>query len=151
MASASDQLASSINLAKFAQATDLKKRLWFTLGALIVFRMLSYVPLPGVDPTQLNLLAQQTQRVLELLLPRQDLRMILLTGAGQFAMLECNASLALSISIALSAISLRSAAIVFLCSAVTCSLVCANTRAVRTAQQHNALHLPLRLHDHAAS
>ncbi len=61
MASASDQLASSINLAKFAQATDLKKRLWFTLGALIVFRMLSYVPLPGVDPTQLNLLAQQTQ------------------------------------------------------------------------------------------
>jgi preprotein translocase subunit SecY len=41
MASASDQLASSINLAKFAQATDLKKRLWFTLGALIVFRMLS--------------------------------------------------------------------------------------------------------------
>lgn len=61
MASASDQLASSINLAKFAKATDLKKRLWFTLGALIVFRMLSYVPLPGVDPTQLNLLAQQTQ------------------------------------------------------------------------------------------
>jgi preprotein translocase subunit SecY len=60
MASASDQLASSINLAKFAKATDLKKRLWFTLGALIVFRMLSYVPLPGVDPTQLNLLAQQT-------------------------------------------------------------------------------------------
>ncbi len=61
MASASDQLASSINLAKFAKATDLKKRLWFTLGALIIFRMLSYVPLPGVDPTQLNLLAQQTQ------------------------------------------------------------------------------------------
>ena len=60
MASASDQLASSLNLAKFAKATDLKKRLWFTLGALIVFRMLSYVPLPGVDPTQLNLLAQQT-------------------------------------------------------------------------------------------
>ncbi len=61
MASAADQLASSINLAKFGQATDLKKRLWFTIGALIVFRMLSYVPLPGVDPTQLNLLAQQTQ------------------------------------------------------------------------------------------
>src|SRR6201991_3456752 len=60
MASAADQLASGLNLAKFSQATDLKKRLWFTLGALIVFRMLSYVPLPGVDPTQLNLLAQQT-------------------------------------------------------------------------------------------
>jgi preprotein translocase subunit SecY len=61
MASAADQLASSINLAKFSKATDLKKRLWFTLGALIVFRMLSYVPLPGIDPTQLGLLAQQTQ------------------------------------------------------------------------------------------
>jgi preprotein translocase subunit SecY len=60
MASAADQLASSISLAKFSKATELKKRLWFTLGALIVFRMLSYVPLPGVDPTQLNLLAQQT-------------------------------------------------------------------------------------------
>lgn len=60
MASAADQLASSINLSKFSKATELKKRLWFTLGALIVFRMLSYVPLPGIDPTQLNLLAQQT-------------------------------------------------------------------------------------------
>ncbi|TGX50215.1 preprotein translocase subunit SecY [Sphingomonas gei] len=60
MASAADQLASSLNLSKFGKATELKKRLWFTLGALIVFRLLSYVPLPGVDPTQLNLLAQQT-------------------------------------------------------------------------------------------
>ncbi len=61
MASAADSLASSISLAKFGQATELKKRLWFTLGALIVFRLLSYVPLPGVDPSQLNLLAAQTQ------------------------------------------------------------------------------------------
>jgi len=61
MASAADSLASSISLSKFAQATDLKKRLWFTLGALIVFRLLSYVPLPGVDATQLNLLSQQAQ------------------------------------------------------------------------------------------
>ncbi len=61
MASAADSLASSISLAKFSQATELKKRLWFTLGALIVFRLLSYVPLPGIDPTQLQLLANQTQ------------------------------------------------------------------------------------------
>ncbi|APR54033.1 preprotein translocase subunit SecY [Sphingomonas koreensis] len=61
MASAADQLASGLNLSKFGQATELKKRLWFTLGALIIFRMLSYVPLPGVDPTQLGLLAQRTQ------------------------------------------------------------------------------------------
>jgi len=61
MASAADQMASSLNLAKFAKATDLKKRLWFTIGALIVFRLLSYVPLPGIDPTALGLLSQQTQ------------------------------------------------------------------------------------------
>ncbi|MFC4290913.1 preprotein translocase subunit SecY [Sphingorhabdus arenilitoris] len=50
MASNADKLASNLNFSKFGQATDLKKRLWFTLGALIVFRMLSFVPLPGVDP-----------------------------------------------------------------------------------------------------
>ena len=59
MASAADQMAQSISLAKFSQATDLKKRLWVTIGALIVFRLLSYVPLPGIDPTQLNLLAER--------------------------------------------------------------------------------------------
>ena len=61
MASAADSLASGLNLAKFSQATDLKKRLWFTLGALIVFRLLSHVPLPGIDPTALGILSQQTQ------------------------------------------------------------------------------------------
>ena len=48
MASAAEQMAANISLANFAKATDLKKRLWCTLGALIVFRLLSYVPLPGV-------------------------------------------------------------------------------------------------------
>ena len=60
MASAADQMAQSISLGKFAQATDLKKRLWFTIGALIVFRLLSYVPLPGIDPTALGLLSERT-------------------------------------------------------------------------------------------
>ena len=60
MASAADQMAQSISLANFTKATDLKKRLWFTVGALIIFRMLSYVPLPGIDPTALGILSQQT-------------------------------------------------------------------------------------------
>ncbi len=60
MASRADQLASNLSLAKFGQATDLKKRLWFTFGALIVFRFLSFVPLPGVDPTALSQLYSQT-------------------------------------------------------------------------------------------
>src|SRR5688572_33447156 len=50
MASAAEQLAANLSFANFAKATDLKKRLWFTLGALIVFRLLSFVPLPGIDP-----------------------------------------------------------------------------------------------------
>src|SRR3546814_1406133 len=61
MASRADQMASSISFAKFSQATDLKKRLWFTLGALIVFRFLSFVPLPGIDPTVLSQLYVQTK------------------------------------------------------------------------------------------
>ena len=61
MASRADQLASNLSFAKFSQATDLKKRLWFTLGALIVFRFLSFVPLPGIDPTVLSQLYAQTQ------------------------------------------------------------------------------------------
>ncbi len=53
MASRADQFAANINFSKFGQATDLKNRIWFTIGALIVFRMLSFVPLPGVDPVAL--------------------------------------------------------------------------------------------------
>ncbi len=61
MASAADNLATNINLSKFGQATDLKKRLWFTIGALIVFRFLSHVPLPGVDPRALATLYDTTR------------------------------------------------------------------------------------------
>ncbi|MEQ7873311.1 preprotein translocase subunit SecY [Sphingomonas sp. ASV193] len=50
MASAAEQLASNISLGSFSKATELKKRLWFTLGALILFRLLSFVPIPGIDP-----------------------------------------------------------------------------------------------------
>jgi len=61
MASAAEQMASNISLASFAKATELKKRLWFTLGALILFRFLSYVPMPGVDPAAMTSLFD-TQR-----------------------------------------------------------------------------------------
>jgi preprotein translocase subunit SecY len=49
MASAAEQLAASMNFGTFAKATELKKRLWFTLGALIVYRIGSFIPVPGVD------------------------------------------------------------------------------------------------------
>src|SRR3954454_8133132 len=61
MASAAESMASNLSLANFAKATELKKRLWFTVGALIVFRLLSFVPLPGIDPRAMETLFATTQ------------------------------------------------------------------------------------------
>ncbi len=61
MASAAEQLAANINLSSFAKAEDLRKRIWFTLGALIVYRLGTYIPLPGIDPTSLATLVEQNQ------------------------------------------------------------------------------------------
>ena len=49
MASAAEQLAANINFGAFAKATELKNRIWFTLGALVVARVGAYIPLPGID------------------------------------------------------------------------------------------------------
>ena len=49
MASAAEQLAANLSLGTFAKATELKKRIWFTLGALLVYRIGTYIPVPGVD------------------------------------------------------------------------------------------------------
>jgi len=54
MASPAEQLASSINFGAFAKATELKKRLLFTIGALVVYRIGTYLPLPGVDPVAIS-------------------------------------------------------------------------------------------------
>ncbi|TXJ34665.1 MAG: preprotein translocase subunit SecY, partial [Afipia sp.] len=50
MASAAEQLAANLNFSAFAKADELKKRIWFTLGALLVYRLGTYIPLPGIDP-----------------------------------------------------------------------------------------------------
>jgi preprotein translocase subunit SecY len=59
MASAAEQLAANLNFGAFSKATELKKRIWFTVLALIVYRIGCYIPLPGIDPTAL---AQMFQR-----------------------------------------------------------------------------------------
>jgi preprotein translocase subunit SecY len=59
MASAAEQLAANINFGAIAKATELKKRIWFTLGALIIYRLGTYIPVPGVDPTILEQIFQQ--------------------------------------------------------------------------------------------
>src|ERR1700709_67384 len=51
MASAAEQLAANLNLGTLSKATELKQRIWFTLGALLVYRFGTYIPLPGIDPS----------------------------------------------------------------------------------------------------
>lgn len=59
MASAAEQLAANLNLGTLSKATELKSRIWFTLGALLVYRVGSYIPVPGVDATVMGeMLAQ---------------------------------------------------------------------------------------------
>ncbi|WP_296170439.1 preprotein translocase subunit SecY, partial [uncultured Brevundimonas sp.] len=49
MASAAEQLAANMNMGTFAKATELHKRLLFTLLALLVYRIGTYVPIPGIN------------------------------------------------------------------------------------------------------
>ena len=50
MVSAAEQLAANLNFSALAKAEELKRRIWFTLGALLVYRLGTYIPLPGIDP-----------------------------------------------------------------------------------------------------
>src|SRR5579862_1306208 len=61
MASAAEQLAANINFGAFAKATELKKRIWFTLAALVIYRLGTYIPMPGIDPQVLEDLFRQNQ------------------------------------------------------------------------------------------
>jgi preprotein translocase subunit SecY len=59
MASAAEQLAANLNLGVLSKATELKRRIWFTLGALIVFRIGTYIPVPGVDASVMGEMLRQ--------------------------------------------------------------------------------------------
>ncbi len=50
-----------MNFGAFAKAAELKKRIWFTLGALIIYRLGTYIPLPGIDPVVLQDIFRQNQ------------------------------------------------------------------------------------------
>jgi preprotein translocase subunit SecY len=66
MPSAAEQLVSNFNFSAFSKATELKQRIFFTLGALVVARLGTYIPLPGIDPGQLaDLLSRQSGGVLD--------------------------------------------------------------------------------------
>ena len=59
MASAAEQLAANFSLKNLGKSHELRNRIFFTLGALIVARLGTYIPLPGIDPA---VLAQQVQQ-----------------------------------------------------------------------------------------
>ena len=61
MPSAAEQLASSINFGAFSKATELKKRIWFTLAVLVIYRFGTYIPVPGIDPSVLADVFRQQQ------------------------------------------------------------------------------------------
>ncbi len=54
MARSPERMAPGIGLDAFAKASDLKQRILFTLGALIIYRLGTYIPVPGIDPTALS-------------------------------------------------------------------------------------------------
>ena len=59
MASAAEQLAANINFGALSKATELKKRIWFTLGALVIYRLGTYSPAPGIDPAIMQQIFEQ--------------------------------------------------------------------------------------------
>jgi preprotein translocase subunit SecY len=65
MTSAAEQFASNLSFGSFARADELKKRLWFTLGALIIYRIGTFIPVPGVNPDAFRELFTQQAGLLQ--------------------------------------------------------------------------------------
>src|SRR5579885_3301801 len=61
MPSAAEQLAANFNFSSFAKAKELRQRIFFTLGALIIARLGTYIPMPGIDPVELARQLNQQQ------------------------------------------------------------------------------------------
>jgi len=62
MASAAEQMASNVSWAALGKATDLRARILFTIGLLIIYRFGTYIPVPGIDGTALREFMQQAQQ-----------------------------------------------------------------------------------------
>jgi preprotein translocase subunit SecY len=62
MASAAEQLAANLNFGAFQRATELQKRIGFTLIALVIYRLGTYVPIPGIDAAQFAAQFQQNSQ-----------------------------------------------------------------------------------------
>ena len=62
MASAAEQLARNLNFSTFAKAKALQQRIWFTLGALLIYRLGTFIPVPGIDPDAFRATFEQSQQ-----------------------------------------------------------------------------------------
>jgi preprotein translocase subunit SecY len=54
MASAAEQMASNMSWGALGKATELRQRILFTIGLLVVYRLGTYIPVPGIDSGQLR-------------------------------------------------------------------------------------------------
>lgn len=61
MASAAEQLAANLSWSAFGRAKELKQRILFAIALLIIYRVGTYIPMPGIDPVQLARFIEQTQ------------------------------------------------------------------------------------------
>ncbi|MFH1420166.1 MAG: preprotein translocase subunit SecY, partial [Planctomycetota bacterium] len=65
MANAAEQMARNVNFASFAKAKDLQSRILFTLAILVLYRLGTFIPIPGLDPSQYaSLFASQSSGIL---------------------------------------------------------------------------------------
>ncbi|MFL2790509.1 MAG: preprotein translocase subunit SecY [Paracoccaceae bacterium] len=59
MASAAEQMAANLSWGSFGKAKDLQRRIFYALGLLIVYRIGTYIPVPGIDASQLRSFFEQ--------------------------------------------------------------------------------------------
>ena len=67
MVSAAEQLAANLKFDTFKKASELQQRLLFTLGALLVYRLGTFIPIPGIDTSMLAKLFENSNTVFGLL------------------------------------------------------------------------------------
>ncbi len=54
MVSAAEQMAANTSWSAFGKATELRKRIFFTIGLLIIYRIGTFIPVPGIDGAELR-------------------------------------------------------------------------------------------------
>ncbi len=62
MASAAEQMAANLNWGTFGKATELRQRIFFTIGLLIIYRLGTYIPVPGIDAIALQQFMDQASQ-----------------------------------------------------------------------------------------